>query len=138
MLTAFVILQYPIGKLADRMGEKKLLITGFSIAALSTVAFATLQYHTHAIFAYAAVLFCTRVGICMVEVLAETYFFKQITDSDEGIVSVYRMMYPLAYIIAPLAGWAIIATTSYNVLFILLGIMLFVGALYTLRLKDIA
>jgi MFS family permease len=137
MLISFVLLQYPVGKLADRMGEKKLLIAGFIIAALSTVVFALLQYHTHSIVAYAAVLFCTRIGICMVEVLSETYFFKQVTDADEGIVSVYRMMYPLAYIIAPLAGWVIIATTSYSTLFVTLGILLFVGALYALRLVDI-
>lgn len=135
MLTAFVLLQYVVGKWADTIGEKKLLILGFSIAAVSTVAFALL--HTHSFIAYTAVLFATRVGICMVEVLAETYFFKQITDRDEGVVSVYRMMYPLSYIIAPLLGWYIIATTSYTTLFICLGILLVFGALYTLRLVDI-
>jgi MFS family permease len=134
MLTAFVILQYPIGRWADTVGEKKLLITGFAIASSSTIVFALLN--THSIFIYAMVLFCTRVGICMVEVLSETYFFKQVTDSDEGIVSVFRMMYPLAYITAPLLGWYIIMTTSYSVLFLILGALLFVGALYTLRLVD--
>lgn len=137
MLTAFVILQYPIGKIADRIGEKYLLITGFAIAALSTVTFALLQYHTHALVAYTVTLFFTRVGICMVEVLSETYFFKQITDRDEGIVSVYRMMYPLAYIIAPLLGWIIIANYSYVTLFITLGALLFVSMLYCLRLVEI-
>lgn len=137
MLLAFVILQYPIGRLADKIGEKKLLITGFGIAAVSTIAFALLAKHSHSFAAYAAILFATRVGICMVEVLAETYFFKQITDRDEGIVSVYRMMYPLAYIVAPLIGWGIIVTTSYSALFMCLGMLLFIGALYTVRLVDI-
>jgi MFS family permease len=137
MLLAFVILQYPIGRLADSMGEKKLLIAGLTIAALSTVAFALLARSSHSFAAYAAILFATRVGVCMVEVLTETYFFKQINDSEESVVSIYRMMYPLAYIIAPLIGWAIIATISYTALFICLGILLFIGAIYTLRLVDI-
>jgi len=132
MLTAFIILQYPIGRLADHIGEKGLLILGFSIASISTIAFALI--HSHDIVLYTAVLFGTRVGICIVEVLSETYFFKQITDRDEGIVGVYRMMYPLAYIIAPLLGWIIISETSYTALFISLGGMLFFGAIYTLRL----
>jgi MFS family permease len=137
MLSAFVIFQYMVGQLADRIGEKKLFLIGGTIATISTVAFSLLQYHTHSVIAYAAVLFCTRVGICMIEVLAETYFFKQITDRDEGIVSVYRMMYPLAYIIAPLAGWYIISITSYSTLFLSLGLLLFLGTLYMLRLVDI-
>jgi hypothetical protein len=72
----------------------------------------------------------------MVEVLAETYFFKQITDRDEGIVSVYRMMYPLAYIIAPLLGWLLISNGSYATLFLTLGLILVIGALYTERLVE--
>ncbi len=135
MLTAFVLLQYAVGRYADKVGEKRLLAIGFTIAAISTVAFALI--HSHSIVPYTIALFFTRVGICMVEVLAETYFFKQITDRDEGIVSVYRMMYPLAYIIAPLVGWIILASTSYMTLFIALGIFLLLGALYTRRLVDI-
>ncbi|MDB5188898.1 MAG: major facilitator superfamily transporter [Candidatus Nomurabacteria bacterium] len=135
MLVAFVLLQYPVGRWADTIGEKKLLFVGFTIAMISTLAFALL--HTHSFIIYTAVLFTTRVGICMVEVLAETYFFKQITDRDEGIVSVYRMMNPLAYIIGPLTGWYIITTTSYTTLFIILATLLCFGAIYSLRLVDI-
>ncbi len=137
MLTAFVILQYSIGKLADHIGEKKLFLLGGSIATVSTIAFSLLERGTHSAIAYAIVLFCTRVGICMIEVLSETYFFKQITDQDEGIVSIYRMMYPLAYIIAPLTGWYIISIASYHTLFLCLGLLLFLGTLYMLRLVDI-
>jgi MFS family permease len=134
MLIPFVILQYPIGRWADRIGEKKLLIVGFSIAAASTLYFSLL--HSHSIVPYIIALFFSRVGICMVEVLAETYFFKQITDRDEGIVSVYRMMYPLAYIIAPLLGWLLISNGSYATLFLTLGLILVIGALYTERLVE--
>jgi MFS family permease len=137
MLVAFILLQYNVGKIADAIGEKKLLLTGFTIAGISTIAFALLQYHTHSIVAYTVALFFTRVGICMVEVLAETYFFKQVSDKDESVVSVYRMMYPMAYIIAPLAGWYILTMTSYSSLFVILGLMLLCGTLYTLRLVDI-
>ncbi|MES2224444.1 MAG: MFS transporter [Patescibacteria group bacterium] len=135
MLTAFVLLQYAVGRWADSVGEKKLLIAGFLIGGISTIAFGL--WRSNAIMTYAAILFCTRVGICMVEVLAETYFFKQVSDKDEGVVSVYRMMYPLAYIIAPLIGWAIISLFSYMTLFIVLGAFLFAGAIYTTRLADI-
>jgi MFS family permease len=137
MLTAFVLLQYIIGRWADRIGEKKLLIAGFAIAAVSTFVFAVLKNTDHSIVRFAVALFATRIGICMVEVLAETYFFKQITDRDESIVSTYRMMYPLAYVIAPLTGWYIITISSYKILFMVLAGLLVVGMLYAIRLVDI-
>lgn len=137
MLTAFILLQYPIGRLADHIGEKMLLIVGFSIATISTLAFAVLEKGPHSIVMYGLILFCTRVGICMVEVLSETYFFKQITDQDEGVISIYRMMTPIAYILGPLIGWYIIAKSSYSFLFICLSFVLLFGTIYTLRLKEV-
>ncbi len=137
MLLAFILMQYKIGKLADSIGEKKLLQLGFAIAGISTITFALLEKHTHSIIAYAVTLFFTRVGISMVEVLSETYFFKQITDRDEGVVGIFRIMHPLAYITAPLVGWIILTTTTYSTLFVFLGVLLFAGLLYTIRLVDI-
>jgi MFS family permease len=135
MLTAFVIFQYAIGKWSDTVGEKRLLIAGFIFGGISTVVFALTD--SSSILVYTAILFCTRVGMCIVEVLGETYFFKQVSDKDEGIVGVYRMMYPLAYIIAPVLGWYIVSISSYSTLFAVLGCMLLVSGIYTIRLVDI-
>ncbi|HTH93430.1 MAG TPA: MFS transporter [Candidatus Paceibacterota bacterium] len=137
MLTAFIILQYPIGKWSDGIGEKKLLITGIAIAGISTIVFGTLGGHTYSVLIVIVILFCTRIGASMLEVMTESYFFKQVTDKDEGVISIYRMMYPVAYIIAPLFGWLIVRQTSYMTLFIVLGIILLMGALYSFRLVDI-
>lgn len=137
MLIPFILLQYKIGKIADKLGEKWLLILGFFIAATSTALFALLELYTHSIAIYTAVLFMSRVGICMVEVLSETYFFKQVSDQDEGVVSLFRIMHPLSYVAAPLLGWVIVATTSYATLFLVLGAFLLIGTLYSFRLVDI-
>ncbi|MDB5254970.1 MAG: major facilitator superfamily transporter [Candidatus Nomurabacteria bacterium] len=135
MLLPFMLIQYKVGTLADKLGEKKMLLFGLAIAGISTIAFALLGQYTHSIYFYALVLFCTRVGMCMVEVLSESYFFKRINDQDEAIVSVYRMMRPLAYIVAPLAGWYIISTASYITLFVILGALLLLGMFYAFRLS---
>ncbi len=134
MLLAFTVMQYPIGILADRIGEKKLLVTGFLIASISTIVFALHTNATHSIVFYTIILFCTRIGASMIEVLSESYFFKQVTDRDEGFISIYRMMYPLAYIIAPILGWYILSMTSYPALFVTLGAIMLGGALYLTRL----
>lgn len=137
MLTAFIFLQYPVGKWSDTIGEKKLLIAGVVIAAISTVLFGRLGAYTDSVIIVTAVLFCTRIGASMIEVMTESYFFKQVSDKDDGVISIYRMMHPIAYVLAPLFGWLIVSTTSYMTLFMLLGATLFIGALYSLRLVDI-
>lgn len=136
MLTAFIIFQYPIGKWSDKVGQKTLLIIGLLIATISTALFGGLK-PTLTIVAVIAILFCTRIGISMFEVMTESYFFKQITDKDEGIISIYRMMYPLAYIITPLFGWVILLHHSYNAVFIALSVILCLGLLYSFRLKTV-
>jgi MFS family permease len=137
MLLAFVVLQYPVGKLSDKIGEKALLIAGLVIASISTIIFAVLGQYTTSIVIFTAVLFCTRIGASMIEVLTESYFFKQISDKDEGVISIYRMMYPLAYILGPILGWLVISATSYSTIFTVLGILLAAGAAYAFQLVDI-
>lgn len=135
MLLPFVLLQYKIGTLADIMGEKRLLIIGFAIVGISTIVFALLR-DTQSILPYALVLFASRIGACMIEVLSESYFFKKVSVKEESVVSVFRMMRPLAYVIAPLAGWYIIAAASYTTLFLVLGALLLVGIPYARRLAN--
>jgi MFS family permease len=137
MLTAFIVLQYPIGRWSDKVGEKKLLVSGLLIAGLSTLLFARLGSVAPTVIIITTVLFFTRVGISIFEVMAESYFFKQVTDSDEGIISIYRMMYPMAYILAPLSGWLVLTRGSFMDLFMGLGLLLLLGAAYALRLNDI-
>lgn len=135
MLLPFVLFQYPAGRIADRwLGEKEMMITALVIMAATTILLAVKVNPTVAVLA--AILFGTRVGASVLEVLSDSYFFKQVTDADGGVISFYRVMQPFAYIIGPIVGALLLLVVSYTTLFFILGIVLFVGALYTLRLVD--
>lgn len=135
MLLPFVIFQYPAGKIADKiLGEKELLVAGFLIMCMATIFFALLPGGS--VLTFGIALFTTRVGASIVEVMCETYFFKQVTDKETVFISFYREVMPLAYIIAPLLGVLVLAAGSYNSLFLILGAIMLAGAALSMTLKD--
>jgi MFS family permease len=135
MLIPFTLLDYPLGRLSDTIGEKKLLLGGFFIAAVATAAIFFI--HTQSIFVWALVLFITRVGAATVEVMNESYFFKKILASDADLIGVFRNMFPVAFVVAPLIAIPVLfLVPSFKYLFLVLGIIMFLGFLITLRLRD--
>jgi MFS family permease len=136
MLLPFVLLEFPLGKLADKsLGEKEILNTGFVIIALSV---ATISFITSANpIIWAIILFITRVGASMVEIASESYFFKKINSDDTNILSLFRMARPIAYLIGPAVATTVLSFTDIKNLFIILGfIVLILGLSFSLRIKD--
>ena len=135
MLSPFVLLQLPLGILADKKwGEKEMLIIGFVIMGLSTIIFGAYRGVSPIIFAI--LLFFTRVGASTIEVMCETYFFKQINDNEPEIISLFRTTTPIAFIIAPLIGSFLILKIPFYSIYGILGIGVLIGTFFILRLKD--
>ncbi len=134
-LSAFVIFEYPIGLLADRyIGEKEMMALGFVILAIASSTFAYLN--TPVIFTFMVVMFCSRIGASLVEVTTESYFFKKIKGHDANLISLFRLTRPLANLIGALAGFVTLYFLPLNLMFIVLGFIMALGAFLTLRLKD--
>lgn len=135
MLIPFLLLEAPLGRIADKyLGEQELLIAGFSIMALATGAMYLIT--THSFLLWAGVLFLTRVGAAMVEVMAETYFFKKVDGSDASIVGLNRTVRPFAGVLGPLLATGILMFVSLPSLFPLLGGLMLLGIPIALTLKD--
>ena len=121
MVMPFVLLEYPIGRLSDAIHhERELIQIGILILAGSTFLFGYSLFNGNIII-ITAILFATRCGAGIVEVITESYFFKSVTDRDAEIIGLFRTTYPLAYLIAPLCATIILGYTSYNTLFLILG-----------------
>jgi len=135
MLLPFVLLEIPLGKIADQvLGEKELLISGFIIIAVST---AFLSFITEASFwLWAAALFMTRVGASMLEVMSETYFFKKIDTRDSNLLSIFRMTGPVAFIVGPLLATILLPFIGIKYIFLVLGIVMLYGIKYSFNLED--
>lgn len=135
MLSAFIILELPLGRLADkRYGEKEMLIGGFVITAI----FSGILSFTGSTswLVWALLLFGTRVGAAMVEVMSESYFFKHIDSSDTSILSVFRMTRPLAYIVAPVMASAFLYAFSFQWIFIAIGVFMMAGLIFSVQIED--
>jgi MFS family permease len=134
-LIAFILLQIPMGILADRyIGEKEIMTTGFFIMGLSTLSIIFWDSNQFAF--WAMILFVTRVGASMVEIMNETYLFKKINDDSVNILSLYRSVRPVAYIISPSLASVLLIFIDIKYLFLVLGIIVLTGIYFSLTLKD--
>jgi len=135
MLTPFVLFELPLGKLADKkLGEKEILNCGIIIISISTMVLSFLT--SHAFWIWGLVLFATRVGASAVEIASESYFFKHINAQDSEIISIFRIISPLAYSVAPLMASLALIIIDIRFLFLTLGIFILLGLKYSLTLKD--
>lgn len=126
MLVPFLIIPYPLGKYADKIGERKMLMLGFFITAVSVLSMFFID--THVIWVWALVLFMTRVGASIVEAMSDAYFFKHIRSEQEQFVGVYRSSLSFAYIIGPLFALVVFAVTpSFKFLYLVLGALMLCG-----------
>lgn len=134
-LIPFVAFQALLGKIADsKLGEKEILVTGLFVMAASTgfLSFIT----TSSVFMWALILFATRVGASAVEIMSESYFYKQTEPGDVHIITFMYIMRTSAYIFAPLLGSFILAFIDYQLLFLVLGAIMLAGVPFGLHFKD--
>jgi len=135
MLLPFILIEIPAGYLADKkFGEKETLTIGFIIMGIST-AIIPLISNNNIIF-WALILFMTRVGAAMVEVMSDTYFFKNVTDENLNIINLYRTVTPIAYITAPIMTSILLFFMPLGSMFYILGLLMFFGLRYSLAIKD--
>lgn len=134
-LIAFLIFTTPLGYVSDKiLGEKEILILGFSIMAVSTASMSFIDLKSF--WLWAMILFITRIGASMVEIMGEAYFFKKIDENDLNMVSFFRMIRPLTYLFFPALASTLLLFMDIKFLFLILGIFMLYGVKYSLAIKD--
>lgn len=129
MLLPFVLFELPAGIMSDKkFGEKEILITGFIVMFLSTLIIPTLNQPIFWI--WAITLFATRIGASLVEVSSESYFFKHVKEEDVGLISLFRIARPSAYVVAPLIAIPIIHFYPYSTSFYFLAFFVLLGLFF--------
>jgi predicted MFS family arabinose efflux permease len=132
---AYVILEYPIGIIADKyIGEKEMMGFGFLIIAISTswMSFVNLP----SILLWSIIMFVTRIGASFVEVTTESYFFKQTKSSDAQIISFFRITRPLAYVLGTLVASLSLLYLPFNLLFVVIASLMIPAMFFTLNIED--
>jgi MFS family permease len=134
-LFAFVIFEYPIGVIADKyIGEKEMMALGFVVLALASASIFNMAGAS--IISWMVLMFISRFGASLVEVTTESYFFKQVKGHDSNLISLFRLMRPLANLIGALVASLSLIFLPFNFIFIVLAFIMASGAFITLRLTD--
>lgn len=126
MLVPFVILQYPAGLLADKKFEERdILKWALFVMAVATAAIFFISSGNLLI--WALILFSTRVGASLVEVLRDSYFYKRIDQRDVDAVDFFRTVRPMAYIIGPLIATPVVIFLHIKFIFPIIGLVVLTG-----------
>lgn len=136
MLIPFVILQYPAGYLADKKwGERKFLIFSLVVMLISTlVVFFT---SSKSVAVWAAILFFTRIGAALIEILRDSYFYKKIDAQDVDLIDFFRTAMPMGFIVATTISSVVLIFLPTKYSFVIITVIV-LSALYpAFRLKDI-
>lgn len=136
MLMPFVIFGFPTGLLIDKykVSKRKILYVGFMIIILSTLSIAFISNTNIAL--WALVLFLTRMGASIIETTSEVYFFTHIKEEETYLLSIYRDMTPVAYLIAPLFATVVFMFVEFKYIYIILSVILASAFYYIKRLKH--
>ncbi|HEY1041561.1 MAG TPA: MFS transporter [Candidatus Paceibacterota bacterium] len=111
MLLPFVLLEFPIGYLEDKkFKEHFFLRIGFVVMFISLIVFVLTTSPKWII--WALILFSTRIGAALIEVSAESAFFKKIKRSEIEFISVFRSATPIAFIVTPIFASVLISSSS--------------------------
>ena len=135
MLAPFVIFNLPVGILIDKYHVKKRALLTFGILVMSVSTFVISYITSTSVALWAFILFMTRMGASITETTAEIYFFTHTKEEDTSLLSVYRDMLPVAYIVAPLVSTFIFMFLPIQYLFAILGTLTLSGLYYIPRLK---
>lgn len=135
MLLPFVLIEYPLGMIADKkMGEKELLIIAIVILAISS---GSLYFiNSTSLFAWGAILFTTRIGAASLEMLRDSYFYKKIDGADVNLINFFRTTNPAGYIIGSIIAAAILFFFPLKVIFIFMFFATLSGLFPAFALKD--
>lgn len=135
MLLPFVLVQIPLGMLADkRTGEKEFLILALFIAALSTAMVAFIEGLNIAL--WATILFLTRLGIASIEILRDSYFYKRIDGEDGDLIAFFRTASPVGNIAAAVIAGVWLLFFPLSSIFFLPAIVLFLALIPAFLLED--
>lgn len=129
------VFEYPIGQLADkRTGERRIFIWGYGLAATCTF----LLGFTSNLRLFITIFFVAAVGVAMLEMTRDSYFFRQIKERQLGFVGVYRTSDALPYLVGQLCAVIILSFVAIEWWFIIGGGASLLFVLNAYRLRDLS
>ena len=112
------------------------MFAGFILAGVSFASIGLFTTSTPLI-VIICVLFASRIGAALIEGMTEGHFFRRMSEKDTNAISIFRGIWPLTELTAPIIGSAILIFGSFELFFILTGGFIAVaGAISAILIKD--
>ena len=135
MLIPFPIIQYPLGRLADKKyGEKEIMAIGFAIMGISTIFLSLVTIKDLAV--WAILFLITRIGAATAEIMIETYFFKTVSPRDSAVLGSFRITRPVSYFLAPIIMIIGLIFIQDRYMFIVIGLISLAALYPALTIRD--
>jgi len=135
MLLPFVLLEFPAGYLADKYwGEKEMMSVGVIITSCSLILISFITFKS--ILFWAVVLFISRIGASLIEIMRDTYFFKKVEVQEIGVINAFRSTMPLGYLFLSISSAIILLFVPIGTMFTILGLVVLSGLYFSLTIKD--
>jgi len=134
-LLPYLFLEVPLGFLADRfIGEKEITIAGLIILAVAMVMLSLTPLSLF--FVWSFWFIAIRIGGAMLEIATESYFFKHVTEQDASLIGMFKILWPLGGLAAPLVALIALPFIPFSYIFAVFGVIFLTGLPFALRLHD--
>jgi MFS family permease len=126
-----------IGVLADkRFGEKEMLAISFLLTITATIG-VILLLREECCLGMGRDSFCIpRIGVAVIEVLRDSYFYKQIDADDTQIIAFFRMARPAANMIGAVVSVGLLSFFGLPSVFYAIVVVLFFALFHIFELTD--
>lgn len=134
-LSPYVLFEIPIGRWADRyLGEQEFMVLGFLVMGLSVALVPFLGIGS--ILLWILLIFLMEMGAAFVEITTESYFFKQVASNNVNLISLFRMLQPIAYVSGIALASLALFLIPLSQLFMVFGVILLGGIIFALGITD--
>ena len=135
MLIPFVVVQFPLGITADKKtGEKEWLVLGLILLVLAT---ALLSFVTStSVVLWMVLLFGTRTGAAIIEVMRDSYFYKQVGARDVDLIDFFRTAKCVAFIVGTALFSLLLFFIPLKMVFLTLALIMLTGLIPLWKLRD--
>jgi MFS family permease len=105
-----ILLEFHASDGAKKYGVRTFLILGYGLLSLALVGFTISSPST-----LIKLMILVNIGSAFIEPVKEIYFFKIVEKKDEEqLYGIYNASYPVAYILAPMAGATLLGSFGMN------------------------
>jgi len=134
MLIPFLIMEYPIGLMADKKKNETRLIRIF-LTILIFFTTAIFFIHSKEVWLWATILLGTRIGAAGLDVLRDIYFYKRVNGADVDLIDFYRTACPLAVLVGAAIASLTLLILPLSYIFLVVAMVVASAVVPVLKLK---